>query len=60
MGRFLRREPPRPKLMRDLYTLGSLPTQTVKFTLRAIPQVSWNKLKAEPAVKFKVQTLNDD
>ena len=47
-------------MLRNLYaTPGILPNVSVKFTLRAIPQVSWDKLKTQPAVKFKAQTLND-
>ena len=55
--------PPRyftPNYFTQRYFGAVGPSASVKFTLRAIPQVSWNKLKAEPAVKFKVQTLNDD
>ena len=64
MGHFGRREPCNRavQVIRNIYVSGPYFPQpnSVKFTLRAIPQVGWTKLKAEPSVKFKAQTLNED
>lgn len=41
------------------YALFDQILQSVKFTIRAIPQVGWTKFKAMPQTTFKAQTLNE-